>query len=309
MTHEQRGSSSAAMRGIYPILLTPFDARQRIDEDSLRSEVDFVIGAGVHGVGLALGSEILKLTESERTRLITVVVEQVHGRVPLVVNTGAQASLTAALYSRQAEDLGASAVMCLPPSLSSATETRAYFRTISDAVGVPVFIQDTQTTPVPAGLIRQIADESERVRYAKVESPPQPLQVQQAVRQTGPGQKPVTVFGGAGGTYFVEELRRGAAGTMPWPTQPHAFVGIWNAWQAGDERAAQAIHEHDIVPLARMATTGIGLGHTIHKEILRRRGVIRRADVRAPSDPLDALTARELDEVCDRLGLGYAVAR
>src|ERR1700738_1969860 len=164
---------SAAMRGIYPILVTPFDEHERIDEESLRSEVDFVIGAGVHGVGLALGSEILKLTEPERAQLIQVVVDQVRGRVPVVVNTGAQASLTAALYSRQAEDLGASAVMCLPPSLASATETRGYFNAISDAVGVPVFIQDTQTTPVSARLIQHIAEESTQVRYAKVESPPQ----------------------------------------------------------------------------------------------------------------------------------------
>jgi 4-hydroxy-tetrahydrodipicolinate synthase len=294
------------MRGIYPILVTPFDAQERIDEDSLRGEVDFVIDAGVHGIGLALGSEILKLTEPERDQLIRVVVDQVRGRVPVVVNTGAQASFTAALYSRQAELLGASAVMCLPPALASGSETRAYFKAISDAVSVPVFIQDTQTTPVPASVINQIARESERVRYAKVESPPQPVQVQQAVQQAG---DLVTVFGGAGGTYLLEELRRGAVGTMPWPSQPHAFVQIWNAWQAGDAAAARAIHEREIVPLARMATTGIRLGHTLHKVILRRRGIIRRADVRAPSDPLDELTARELDEVCDRLGLAYAVVR
>jgi 4-hydroxy-tetrahydrodipicolinate synthase len=302
MTQAER----AVMRGIYPILVTPFDAEERIDEDSLRAEVDFVIEAGVHGVGLALGSEILKLTEPERSQLIRITVDQVRGRVPVVVNTGAQASRTAALYSSEAEELGASAVMCLPPSLASATETRAYFAAISDAVDVPVFIQDTQTTPVPAGQIRQIAESSERVRYAKVESPPQALHVQQVVQQAG---SLVTVFGGAGGTYLIEELRRGAVGTMPWPSQPHAFVQIWEAWQAGDERTAHTIHDREIVPLARMATTGIRLGHTIHKEILRRRGVIRRADVRAPSDPLDELTARELDEMCDRLGLAYAVAR
>jgi 4-hydroxy-tetrahydrodipicolinate synthase len=294
------------MRGIYPILVTPFDAQERIDEDSLRKEVDFVIDAGVHGVGLALGSEILKLTEPERDQLIRIVVGQVRGRVPVVVNTGAQASYTAALYSQRAEQLGASAVMCVPPALASSSETRAYFQAISFAVSVPVFIQDTQTSPVPAGLINQIARDSERVRYAKVESPPQALKVQQAVHQAG---ELVTVFGGAGGTYLVEELRRGALGTMPWPSQPHAFVQIWNAWQAGDAATARVIHEREIVPLARMATTGIGLGHTIHKEILRRRGIFRRADVRGPADPLDELTARELDEVCDRLGIADAVAR
>jgi 4-hydroxy-tetrahydrodipicolinate synthase len=293
------------MQGIFPILVTPFDSQERLDEEGLRAVVEFNIEAGVHGLGIALGSEILKLTEPERQQVISIVIDQTRGRVPVVVNTGAQANLTAALYSRQAEDLGASAVMCLPPTPVSATEMRAYFRAISDAVHVPVFIQDTQTTPVPAGLIRQIAEESERVRYAKVESPPQPTQVRAAVEASG-GM--VTIFGGAGGTYLLEELRRGAVGSMPWPSQPRAFVEIWDLWQAGDERQAIELHEREIAPLARLATAGLRLGHTIHKEILRRRGVIRTALVRGPSDLLDELTQRELDQVCDRLGIGTAVA-
>ena len=295
-----------SMRGIFPILVTPFDDEERVDEDSLRSLVDFTISAGVHGLGIAVGSEILKLTEPERAQVVRIVVGQTRGRVPVVVNTGAQASFTAALYSRQAVDLGAAAVMCLPPLAPvSASEVRAYFKAISDAVSVPVFIQDTQATPVPAGLIRRIADESERVRYAKVESPPQPTQVQAAVEAGGPV---VTVFGGAGGIYLLEELRRGAVGTMPWPSQPAAFVRIWNLWQAGDEGAAAEVHEREIMPLGKLTTAGIRLGHTVHKELLRRRGVIRSARVRAPSDPLDWVTLRELDALCDRLGIGSPVA-
>ncbi len=289
------------MQGIYPILVTPFDDQERVDAEGLRQVVEFTIGAGVHGLGIALGSEILKLTEPERQQVIGAVIDQTRGRVPVVVNTGAQANWTAALYSRQAEDLGATAVMCLPPSPVSASETRSYFKAISDAVSVPVFIQDTQTTLVPAGLIRQIADESENVRYAKVESPPQPTQVAAAVAAS---QGRVAVFGGAGGTYLLEELRRGAVGTMPWPSQPHAFVRIWDLWQAGDERQAIEVHEREIAPLARLASAGIRLGHAVHKEILRRRGVIRRSAVRGPSDPLDDLLLRELDEVCHRLGIG-----
>jgi 4-hydroxy-tetrahydrodipicolinate synthase len=95
---------------------------------------------------------------------------------------------------------------------------------------------------------------------------------------------------------------------MPWPSQPHAFVEIWNAWQAGNERLAIDIHEREIAPLARLSTAGLRLGHTIHKELLRRRGVIRHARVRAPSDPLDDITTRELDSICDRLGIGSGVA-
>jgi dihydrodipicolinate synthase/N-acetylneuraminate lyase len=45
------------------------------------------------------------------------------------------------------------------------------------------------------------------------------------------------------------------------------------------------------------------MGHAINKEILKRRGVIKSAHVRAPSDPLDALAERELTETLERLGI------
>jgi 4-hydroxy-tetrahydrodipicolinate synthase len=293
--------ADSVVKGVFPILLTPFDDDGRIDEESLHSEVDFTLKAGVHGLGLALGSEFLKMTEAERQHVTKLVVEQVRGRVPVVVNTGAQSNVAAALYSKQAEALGASAVMCMPPGMGvSATEMRSYFKAISDAVRVPVWIQDTTYAPVPAGVIRQIAEESERVRYAKIESPPNPLKVRQAVEQAGPT---VTVFGGSAGTYLIEELRRGSVGTMPWPSTPEVFVQIWDQWQAGDHAAAQETFERRLLPLLRVSSTGLGLGHAINKEILKRRGVIKNAHVRRPSDPLDALTERELSETLARVGI------
>ena len=289
------------MQGIFPILLTPFDDEGRIDEESLVSEVEFNLTAGVHGLGLALGSEFLKLTEAERQRVTKVVVDQVRGRVPVVVNTGAQSNAVAALYSKQAEDLGASAVMCMPPSMGvSGSEMRSYFKAISDAVTVPVWIQDTSYVTVPAGGIRQIAEESERVRYAKIESPPNALRVEECVKQAG---HLVTVFGGSAGTYFIEELRRGSVGTMPWPSTPEVFVKIWNLWQAGDSGGALNTFERELLPILRVSSTGLRMGHAINKEILKRRGVIKNAHVRAPSDPLDALAEHELSETLERLGI------
>ena len=293
--------AEGVMRGIFPILLTPFDDGGRIDEESLKSEVEFNLAAGVHGLGLALGSEFLKMTEEERQHVTKLVVEQVRGRVPVVVNTGAQSNVVAALYSKQAEELGASAVMCMPPSMGvSGSEMRSYFKAISDAVRVPVWIQDTTYVTVPAGVIRQIAEESERVRYAKIESAPNPLRVQEAVQQAG---HKITVFGGSAGTYFIEELRRGGVGTMPWPSTPEVFVRFWDQWQAGDQAGALATFEQKLLPLLRVSSTGLRLGHAINKEILKRRGVIKSAHVRAPSDPLDALTERELAETLERLGI------
>ena len=52
-----------------------------------------------------MASEILKLTEAERDRLVALVVGQVRGRVPVVVNTGAAATDAAIFYSRPPRSL------------------------------------------------------------------------------------------------------------------------------------------------------------------------------------------------------------
>ncbi len=97
------------LHGIVPILVTPFDEVGRVDAESLRREVEFNIDAGVHGLGIALGSEVYKLADDERDLVVTTVVDQARGRVPVVMNTGALATDIAVRYSQQAEAAGVGA--------------------------------------------------------------------------------------------------------------------------------------------------------------------------------------------------------
>jgi len=79
----------SGISGIVPILLTPFRQDGKIDFESLRREVDMSLDAGVHGIGIAIGSEIFKLTHAERLQMLGAVADQVAGAVPLVMNTSA----------------------------------------------------------------------------------------------------------------------------------------------------------------------------------------------------------------------------
>lgn len=289
------------LSGVFPILVTPFDEQARVDEESLRRLVEFNIAAGVHGLGLALGSEIYKLSEAERGQVTRVVADQARGRIPVVVNSGAAGTDLAVLYSKTAYDQGADALMVLPPTFAPASpeEIRAYFQAISAAVTVPVFMQDTVSAPIPAGLARQIADECEHVRYIKVESAPAPVKVAAAVDQAGHN---LTVFGGAGGNSLLEEHRRGSSGTMPGCSQPEVFVEVWNLLRAGDRAAARTLFDRAILPVNRLTGLGWGAFYQVHKEILRRRGIIRTAIVRQPAGtPLDTVAVQELQETVDRL--------
>ena len=288
------------MRGVFPILVTPFDEQSRIDEDSLCRLVEFNIAAGVHGLGVALGSEIFKLSEAERDLVTCIVVSQTHGRVPVVINTGAPGADLAVQYSRRAEELGADALMILPPSFmpAGAGEVREYFTMINAAVSIPIFLQDTPSAPISASLAKALSLECEHVRYIKVESQPITAKVSEAVAQAGDS---LIVFGGAGGGYFIEEMRRGSQGTMPFCTQPEAFVSVWNHCQAGDARAARAIFNRFIDPVNRIAAQGNGIFYHVHKTLLVHRGIIASSKVRNPAPPCDDLTQRELDALLDEL--------
>jgi 4-hydroxy-tetrahydrodipicolinate synthase len=287
------------MQGVYPILAMPFDAAGRIDAESLRREVDYLIDAGVDGVGIALASEVPMLTEAERELALQVVVGQVRGRVKVVMNTSAAGTDLAVHYSRRAEELGADAVMVLPPPAAVASETVDYFGRIAEAISLPIFIQDVPTAPVAPGLAVQIANAAPHAWYLKAETPPTPPRVTEVLALAADR---ITVFGGAGGAFFIEELRRGSVGTMPGSTIPEAFVQVWKLAQAGKLDEASGVFA-SYGALLRLLAQGNGIGFYLTKEVLRLRGVFTNTDVRRPAVRPDDLAFNEVRRQVEALGL------
>ncbi len=282
------------LTGVVPILVTPFDAKGRIDEESLGRLVDFNIDAGVHGIGVAIGSEVFKFNEAERARVTRCVVAATRKRVPVVINTGASGTDLAVYYSRAAEAAGADAIMVIPPSFmpAGATEILDYYRAIDAAISIPIFMQDVPQAPISPGLARLIAEQCQHARYIKVETLPVTPKVGEMVAAAG---DKLIIFGGAGGTYFIEELRRGALGTMPFCSQPGVFVKVWSLYRSGDEAAARTLFDAEIMPVNRLAAQGGDLFYHLHKQLLVHQGVIATATVRSPTMVIDAMTQREID--------------
>ena len=76
-------------RGIFPSLPTPFSPDGDLDVPSQRSVVRFAADHGAHGlICFGLAGEVFRLTPDERLQLLTTIVEESAGRIPVLAGVG-----------------------------------------------------------------------------------------------------------------------------------------------------------------------------------------------------------------------------
>jgi 4-hydroxy-tetrahydrodipicolinate synthase len=296
----------SALNGIFAITATPFNADGSVDLPSIDRLVDFEVGTGVHGLTiLGILGEAHKLTEDERRRVTERFIKGARGRVPVVVGTSAPATDLAIRYSREAQELGAAAIMVAPPvNLKSLDAVREYYRRVHEATALPVVVQDEPVfsgVVMPAAFLASVTDALPRARYIKLEELPSPIKVGQVLAAA---KQPVGVFGGMGGVYLYEELLRGAVGTMTGFAFPEILVAVYNAFAKGDRKAARDIFFRYLPLISYEGQPVIGLA--LRKEILRRRGAIEGSLIRHPGPSLDPGSKAEIDEILEALGLDGA---
>ncbi len=288
-----------AFEGVYSIIPTAFTDSGDFDPTSQHHVVDLFMRSGVNGLtALGVTGEVARLEEHERAAVLQNVLDRVGGRVPVVAGTSAEGTRTCISYSRQAKQLGASAVMVSPPrmpKLNSAAVVNHY-KALADAVDLPIVVQDyppiTGFAMEPA-LLARIATEIPSARTIKLEDPPTPFKTAR-ILEASAGTS-VQIFGGLGGVFLLEELIAGATGAMTGFAFPEILVRIMKHWRAGEHDAASDVF-YRAVPLMRFEFQE-GIGMAIRKEVLRRRGALASAATRAPAGGLDAPTKQSLDRV------------
>ncbi len=287
------------LEGVYSVLPTPFTAAGDLDLESLKRVIDLFIGAGVNGLtALGVTSEVGRMNDSERVRVLQTVVRHVDGRVRVVAGATAEGVGTCIDRTRFARETGADAVMISPPrapKLNSDAVVR-HFAAVADAVQIPIVIQDYPPVSgfaMEPWLLVRIASVVAAANTIKLEDPPTPFKTSR-IREAAQGMD-IGIFGGLGGVFLLEELMAGATGAMTGFAYPEILVKIVRLFRAGDlDAAAEAFYPY--VPLMRFEFQE-GLGMAIRKEVLRRRGVMDCADIRPPGAKLDAATTAALDRV------------
>lgn len=290
------------LRGVWNIVPTPFTPEGDLDEGSLPGLTSFVAGCGVDGMTiLGVLGEAGKLGDDERRRVIAGVIAAA-GSLPVCVGVSHAGTDRAIAYAREAASMGAHSVMLAPPALARPNDTAvlAHYLAVAGAVGVPVVVQDHPASSgvhMSVDLLVAIADRAPSCRVIKLEEEPSPPKAARLLA----ADPDLRILGGLGAIMLLEELRRGAVGTMTGFGFPELLVEIVGRFQAGDEPGAREVF-HRILPLIRFENQ-VGLNLAIRKHIYRRRGAIGSERVRAPGPVLDPGTIADLDAILGAVGL------
>jgi 4-hydroxy-tetrahydrodipicolinate synthase len=289
--------------GIFNILATPFDQEKQVDWASLRRLVEFQLQLGSYGLTiLGVLGEAAKLTVEERQQVMDTVIEVVNGRVPVVVGTSHEQLATCIELSKTAFAAGAAGVMIAPPRMTNYTDDdiiNIYAR-VAEATDGAIVVQDfppVNGVIMTPDMLAKLAEQIAQARYLKLEDPPLMEKIS-AIRQR---TAQFEIFGGLGGMFLLEELQRGASGTMTGFAFTEILVAVYQAFRAGNHSEAERIFDH-YLPLIRYENQPV-INLTIRKELLRRRGAITNAGLRPPFAATDAGTQDEIGWILRRVGI------
>ncbi|MGI4778141.1 MAG: dihydrodipicolinate synthase family protein [Janthinobacterium lividum] len=294
-------SPAAAPSGVYVICPTPFRQDFTLDLDSIAALVDFQVRAGVAGLAvLGFLGEAHKLSNDERRAVVDTFVRCAGGRLPVWVGVRALGLAGAIEQAREAQSLGATAVFAAPLDGASDTMQFEYYQALAKAVGIPVIIHDFPDsfgTEIKAEVVARLGREG-GVGMIKMEEPPVGQKITRIRELAGDSMR---IFGGLGGVYLLEELQRGAVGTMTGFAYPEILARIHALFAAGDVEGAAKFFD-TYCPLIRYEFQP-RIGLALRKYIYMRRGAIACDAIRSPGLRIDAVTMRELEAVVARTGL------
>ena len=152
-------------KGIIPAVITPFTQEGKLDEDTLRDTIRFLIDSRVYGL-MVNGStgEAANLSSEERKRVIKITVDEGEGKVPIIAGTGTPSTKVTIELTKDAKDAGANAAMIVTPFylIPNTEGIIRHYKTIAENVDIPIVLynipQHTKVNLIPS-LIAQLCEE------------------------------------------------------------------------------------------------------------------------------------------------------
>lgn len=241
------------IKGIITALVTPFRPDDSIDEEGLRVLLRRQVEQGVHGVAVVAGSgEYVNLSETERSRVVEISVDELAGRIPVIAGVLSPNTRDASLWAGKATRLGADALLVLTPYYNrpSINGLIDHFRRIAEATNLPVLIYNN---PGRTGINLSPED------YVRLANIPGIKGIKECNRDLATLSQTISHLGTRWTSILCGEddllypaLELGTAGGILTTSNvmPSQWVAMYRAIVEGDHETARAIH-YEVLPFFR----------------------------------------------------------
>ncbi|MCG3088041.1 4-hydroxy-tetrahydrodipicolinate synthase [Sporosarcina cyprini] len=291
------------LEGVFPVLVTPMLNQQDIDWDGFRHNIEHFIEEGVAGIAInGSTGEFVSLTKEERFKAVEVAVEQVNGRIPLIVGTAAETTADAIEYTQQAEKAGADAALLINSYYAHPKEDEIYehFKAVAESVKFPIMIYNnpfTSGVDISTETILRVGRDVENITHIK-ESSGGIGKARDIARQ---GEGFIKVFCGSE-DLAIESFLVGATGwiSVSGNIVPGLVTAMYNHVQAGELEAAWKLYDK-LLPLCEYLE-GSGKYVQIAKRAMELKGCAG-GPCRLPRLPLNEEEDAKLKELMADLGV------
>jgi len=288
-------------KGIIPAIATAVSGSTgEINESDQRSIVKFCLKSRVHGIAAAIiVGEFYKFTDDERKRILSIVVDESNGKVPVWAGTSHFSTEPCVSLARYAKDAGADGIIAMPGlagKANSAADLFDHFSTILTRVDIPLMIQDSEDfngIRIPAAVYQKLADQFSHFVSVKVEGGNTFEKISEARELLGDR---LSIIGGMEARELLEELGAGATGNIPDVCFPDLLVQAYESYVAGDHiKAAQIFEQYR--PWVEFLILHSGSLIEVEKLTLKYRGIIKDPSLRHPFHPLDEKSMTRLSSL------------
>jgi 1-pyrroline-4-hydroxy-2-carboxylate deaminase len=270
------GATGKSLRGVMPVVNTPYTDAGEVDWDDLASQMKFYDRCKVQGaVWPEGGSDAALLTKDERMKGMEVIATACRStKVASVLAVQGANNAEMVEFAQHAESLSPDAMIVqAPPQEQSLDGLHDYFAALGGVTKRPVIILTSPAGVPSLDLILKLAQEFPNFGYIKEETKPIPDHIV-ADAKARPAIK--GIFGAAGGLGWLFEARLGSDGeSTALGMYADVTERLWRAYQAG--HLAQAADAYSKLLLMMNCETEIpGTG----RYILKKRGVFKTMTIR-----------------------------
>ncbi|BES73081.1 5-dehydro-4-deoxyglucarate dehydratase [Marinobacter nanhaiticus D15-8W] len=267
MNFTQSDVIKAVGDGLLSFPVTDFDANGSFDSQSYRRRLEWFISHDISAVFVAGGTgEFFNLTLDEYREVVSVAVETVGGKVPVIASAGLSVRAGQA-FAKAAEEAGADGILLMPPYLTDCPQDGLvdYARQICDSTSISVIYYNRGNGVLEAGAVEQLADACPNLIGLK--DGKGDIQLLNKIVKTV-GDRLTYIGGVPTAEIFAEAYLSIGVNTYSsavFNFIPETAVKFYRALRAGDSETVKAITNEFFIPFVNLRDTRKGYAVSLIK--------------------------------------------